>query len=296
MDMEKIILDTDIGSDIDDAVCLAYLLAQPRCELLGVTTVSGQPVERAMMVSAMLRVAGRNDIPVYPGAPEPLLTPVRQSEAPQAKRLINWPHDESFPQGEAIAFMRRTIEQNPGEVTLLAIGPMTNAGLLLAQDPAIGRKLKRIVLMNGSFLHQLPGVSYNEWNSLNDPYATAIVYKAQAPVHRSVGLDVTMQVQMDAHQVQERFSRHPLLQIVRDFSAVWFEKASLMTFHDPLACVSIFDDGILEYERGIVTIELDSKPMMGVTHFKKDASGPHEIAARVDKQRFFDSLFSVFEQ
>ena len=91
MEKEKILLDTDIGSDIDDSVCLAYLLMQPRCELLGVTTVSGQPEKRAQMVSAMLRVAGRRDIPVFPGAPAPLLTPVRQPEAPQASRLCDWP-------------------------------------------------------------------------------------------------------------------------------------------------------------------------------------------------------------
>lgn len=292
---EKILLDTDIGSDIDDAVCLAYLLMEPRCELLGVTTVSGEPVERAMMVNAMLRVAGRTDIPVYPGAPEPLLTPMRQPRAPQASRLAHWPHDTSFPQGKAIGFLRETIEKNPGEVTLLAIGPMTNAALLLGQDPSIAKKLKRIVLMNGSFLHELPGVGFNEWNSLNDPYATAIVYKAAAKVHRSVGLDVTMQVQMDAKQVENRF-KHPLLQIVKDFSAVWFAHADLMTFHDPLACVSIFDEQILEYRRGLVEIELASKPLQGVTHFTPCKDGPHEIAVRVDKQRFFDSLFRVFEQ
>lgn len=93
--------------------------------------------------------------------------------------------------GAYLEFMRDTIRRNPGEVTLLAIGPMTNLGLLFTMDPEIPSLLKRIVLMNGSFEHKL-AVSYNEWNSLNDPYATAIVYNAKAPIHRSIGLDVTM--------------------------------------------------------------------------------------------------------
>ena len=75
MTKEKVILDTDIGSDIDDSVALAYLLMQEKCDLLGVTTVSGQPEKRAMMVSALLKVAGREDIPVFPGAPIPNAIP-----------------------------------------------------------------------------------------------------------------------------------------------------------------------------------------------------------------------------
>ena len=68
----KILLDTDIGSDIDDAVCLAYLLANPKCELLGITTVTGEAIKRAQMASALCTVAGK-EVPIYPGAENPLL-------------------------------------------------------------------------------------------------------------------------------------------------------------------------------------------------------------------------------
>lgn len=291
---EKILLDTDIGSDIDDAVALAYLLRQPRCELMGITTVSGEPDQRAMLASAILKAAGREDIPIYPGAPEAMLGVMPQKKAQQAAKLPNWPHETTFPQGEAIVFMRRTIEQNPGEITLLAIGPMTNAGLLLAQDPAIAAKLKRIVLMNGSFFHTLPTAWINEWNSLNDPTATAIVYNAHAPVHRSVGLDVTMQVQMPAKEVRARFN-DPVLAPVKDFADVWFEQTPVMTFHDPLAAVSIFEDDLLTYERGNVEIELLSPRLRGFTHFTADPAGRHEAARAVDPQKFFDAFFRVFQ-
>ncbi len=290
---EKVILDTDIGSDIDDSVALAYLLMQEKCDLLGVTTVSGQSVERAMMVSALLKVAGREDIPVFPGAPLPMLTEIKQPCAPQADRLKNWPHETQFKMGAYLEFMRSAIRSNPGEVTLLAIGPMTNVGLLFAMDPELPSLLKRIVLMNGSFEHKLP-VGYNEWNSLNDPYATAIVYKAASPVHRSIGLDVTMQVQMDLKEVEARFT-HPLLQPVKDFASVWFEHADKMTFHDPLAAATIFDENICGFTRGKVEIELSSKQLMGVTHFVPDANGPHEIATTVDRERFLDHYFGVFQ-
>src|SRR5215471_2753008 len=124
----KVILDTDIGSDIDDAVCLAYLLAQPQCELLGITTVTGEVEKRAMMASALCKVAGKQ-IPIYPGVDTPLLVPQKQPKAQQASALDKWDHDTQFPKGEAVEFLRRTIRAHPGEVTLLTIGPLTNIGL-----------------------------------------------------------------------------------------------------------------------------------------------------------------------
>jgi inosine-uridine nucleoside N-ribohydrolase len=88
----KILLDTDIGSDIDDAVCLAYLLAHPDAELIGITTVTGEADRRAMMASAQCRVAGKS-IPIYPGARKPLLIDTIQGQAQQAAALTRWPHD-----------------------------------------------------------------------------------------------------------------------------------------------------------------------------------------------------------
>ena len=81
---KKIILDTDIGSDIDDAVCLAYLLSHPDCDLMGITTVSGEPVKRAMLASAICKAVNRN-IPIYPGSEAPLLIKQKQPVAAPGK-------------------------------------------------------------------------------------------------------------------------------------------------------------------------------------------------------------------
>ena len=104
----KVILDTDIGSDIDDAICLAYLLAQPACELLGVTTVTGEAHERAKLASALCKAAGKT-VSIYPGAENPLLIQQKQTRSPQSAALARWPHETSFPQSDAIEFLRRTI-------------------------------------------------------------------------------------------------------------------------------------------------------------------------------------------
>src|SRR6476469_8774674 len=92
-----VLFDTDIGSDIDDAVALAYLLQEPRCELLGITTVSGEARERAMLADAVCRAAGREGVPIHSGTELPLLGPARQPEARQKTVLPRWPHRGDFP-------------------------------------------------------------------------------------------------------------------------------------------------------------------------------------------------------
>ncbi len=287
----KIILDTDIGSDIDDAVCLAYLLAQPACELLGITTVSGEATKRAMMASAQCKVAGKQ-VPIYPGCEKPLLVAERQPCAPQAAALARWDHDTTFPQNQAVEFLRQTIRRHPGEITLLTIGPLTNIGLLFAIDPEIPSLLKGLVLMCGVFTNNLAHVGASEWNAKLDPHATAIVYRAPVAIHRSIGLDVTCQVTMAAAEVRQRFQT-PLLLPVLDFAEVWFRERDRITFHDPLAAVSIFDN-VCTFQRGQVEVELASEHCQGATIWQPGGpTSPHEVALQVDPQRFFSHYFSV---
>lgn len=289
--MKKIILDTDIGSDIDDAVCLAYLLAQPECQLLGITTVTGQAGRRAALASALCQVAGQ-EIPIYPGAEQPLLVTQQQPDAPQAEALERWPHRQ-FSSGQAltaVSFLIQTIRAHPGEVNLLTIGPLTNIGLLFALDPEIPALLKSLTMMCGHFA---PG-GKREWNASGDPHAAAIIYRAAAEIHRSVGLDVTMQVRLAAEQVRARFQA-PLLRPVLDFAEIWFRQQETITFHDPLAAATLFDDPICVFEQGSVQVELADEENAGRTHWTP--GGPqarHAVAFQVDPDRFFDHYFSLF--
>jgi purine nucleosidase len=289
---EKILLDTDIGSDIDDAICLAYLLAQPQCELLGITTVSGEPEKRAMMASAQCKVAGKA-IPIYPGAGEPLLVEQKQPKAPQAAALGNWAYDNDFPAGEAVEFLRRTIRAHPGEITLLTIGPLTNIALLFHTDPEIPYLLKQLVMMCGVFTDRSARPNLLEWNALLDPHATAIVYRAPVVIHRSLGLDVTTHVVMAADKVRDRFQTR-LLRPVLDFAEVWFQQRDAITFHDPLAAVSIFEPEVCEFSRGEVEVELKDEARLGQTRWQPEPAGRHEVALTVDMQRFFQAYFGAF--
>lgn len=291
---KKVLLDTDIGSDIDDAVALSYLLAQPQCDLLGITTVTGEPVKRAEMASAMCRLAGRADIPIYPGAAQPLVMTQRQPLAPQHAALGAWSHESRFPTGEAVEFLRRTIRAHPGEITLLAVGPMTNLGLLFRVDPEIPRLLKELVLMCGKFGPEPARWGHTEWNAIVDPEATAIVFAGGAPVLRSYGLDVTMKLALPRDEVVRRFSAHAPLRQVLEFAQVWFAKQDEIVFHDPLAAVSVFAPDVCGLERGWATIDLRDGPEKGRTLWAADAAGRHDIGATVDVARFFAEYFGVF--
>lgn len=284
---EKVLLDTDIGSDIDDAVCLAYLLANPDCDLLGITTVTGEGEQRAQMASALCLAAGRQ-VPIYIGAETPLLVEQRQPAAPQAAALANWRHESGFSRGEAIQFLRQTIRDHPGEITLLSIGPLTNIALLFKVDPQIPPNLKGLVMMCGAFE---PG--RQEWNAMLDPHASAMVYNTRVRVHRSIGLDVTNQVRMPAAAVRRAF-QVPLLQPVLDFAEVWFQQRETITFHDPLAATTLFDPEMCGFSRGQVGIELGDAENLGKTMWQAMPDGAHEVATQVDPGRFFDHFFSYF--
>jgi purine nucleosidase len=289
--MTKVLLDTDIGTDVDDAVCLAYLLSHPGCELLGITTVTGEAVKRASLVSVLCRAADR-DIPIYPGAEHPMQGEQRQPIAQQAVVLPRWPHESKFPMNQAVDFLAHTIRSHPGDVTLLTVGPLTNAGLLFSQYPDVIELLAGLVMMGGNFDETGPEAQRVEWNVAGDPLASKIAYKALVGVHRSLGLNVTQQVMMSADEVREQFTA-PLLHPVLDMAEIWFAGFyPSITFHDPLAAATVFEPDLCSYQQGIVMLDNGDKP--GRTVWQPGpANAPHQVAVTVDVNRYFQHFFDV---
>lgn len=248
-----ILFDTDIGSDIDDAVALAYLLREPRCELVGVTTVTGDTAKRSALVEIVRRAAGRDDVPVHRGAERVLLHGPGQPDVPQYDAVASRPHTLDRPPDTAVAFLRDTIRARPGEITLLTVGPLTNVALLFSLDPEIPSLLGGFVSMAGWFNNHKP-----EWNATVDPLATAIAFRHPGPGHLSVGLDVTLQCRLPADDVRSRFTVPPL-DVVAEMAEVWFARRSHITFHDPLAAVAVFEPDLLKTATGHVEVGFDGR-------------------------------------
>lgn len=290
--MTKILLDTDIGGDIDDALCLAYLLREPRCELLGITTVCGEPEKRAAVADAICRAAGR-EVPIVAGT-DTTLQPIPVYPTPEgAGELANWPHS-TYEKGDAPEFLYRLISENPHEVVLIGIGNMTNIAMLFRQYPDAPGLLKGLYTMNGYFGSEpLPDPTYN-WNSWADPTASKEVFAAEIATHRVVPLEVTDQLTIEASEARRLLpSGDQLIEAVLDFGSAWLESSGKLTLHDPLAAVTVFCPDICTFERGRVSVETGDIKNMGSTAFVSDPGGNVEVARGVDRGRFYRIMSSV---
>ncbi|MDY5082683.1 MAG: nucleoside hydrolase [Candidatus Limivicinus sp.] len=311
--MKKVLLDFDIGTEIDDAIALAYLLENPECELVGITTSCGEAVKRAEMASMLCKIAGK-DVPIHPGAETPLIVPQMEARAPQAVVVEQYDHETDFEPNSAIPFMQKIIHDNPGEITLLATAPMTNLALLFAMDPQIPELLDGIYLLCGSPTHRrydnvteqkksmdrsdlvrdLASMGVLENNSIVDPHATHITYQAKCKKFVNICNNVSSRVTMTPEEAEKKFT-HPVLKAVYDIAKEWFKDEAYVSFHDPVAAVCIFNDDVCTFKKGTLDVVLDNQLLAGMTIFEESENGPHDVAWTIDEKLFFQHLFEVFD-
>ncbi|PYT93123.1 MAG: nucleoside hydrolase [Acidobacteria bacterium] len=194
---EKVIIDTDIGDDIDDAFAVALALRSPELQILGITTTFGDTEMRAKLLDRLLGEVGRADIPVAAGPPTPPKTAFTQLRYAEGGHFAKTLHPD------AVTFLLEEIRRNPGEITLVAIGPLVNVGSAIEKDRDTFRKLKRVVLMGGSIYRGYGDVGNGpphgpqpEWNILNDIPSAQKLLAAGVPLF-VMPLDST-QLKMDA--------------------------------------------------------------------------------------------------
>lgn len=190
---KKIIIDTDIGDDIDDSFALQYALNHPQIDLIGVTTVYKNAQQRANMAKTLLIENGRGDINVYVGSDDPLQgQPVPfcyERQVAGKTYLLSFQEymSKNRPSPKpAEDYLIEAAEKNPGEITLVCIAPLTNIAKAIQKNSRAMRQYEKLILMNGN----LNG--YHEWNVMCDPEATKIVYESGLPIE-SVGSDLTEQ-------------------------------------------------------------------------------------------------------
>lgn len=290
--MQKVLLDTDIGGDIDDAICLAYLLKEPNCKLLGITTVCGEPERRASVANAICKTVNR-DIPIVAGL-DTTLQPVPVYPTPDgAAALASWEHDV-YEKLDAPAFMYEMIKANPHEIVLLGIGNMTNIATLFNTYPDSPSLLKGLYVMNGYFgQEELPEAYYN-WNSWADPLASQIVFASKVAVNRAITLEITDKLTIEAAKARDLLpADSDLMKAVFDFGNAWLESSNKLTLHDPLAAVCIFHPDVCQFEKGIVRVETHEVMSMGGTSFRASLNGNVEISREVDAERFYQILSST---
>ncbi len=230
----KVVLDTDIGTDIDDGWALGYALKSPVFDLLGVTVTDADTPQRARIACKLLQRVGRTDVPVAVGRRTPSVPPDRidyqfaWAEDFQAYTPVATP---------AVEFLADLIHRNPNQITLIAVGPLQNIGDLVRLHPDVVALVKRVVLMSGS----VGGNAYSptpvpEWNvRLAIPEAQA-VYAAAWPI-TIVPLDSTTYVRLEDQERENlRKAATPLVVALEALLRLWTDRpSSRMTLHDQLA-------------------------------------------------------------
>ena len=202
---QKVIIDTDVGDDIDDAFALALAVKSPELEILGVTTTFGETEVRARIVDRFLGELGRSDIPVLAGKPTGK-TSLSQRRYADEGQFAKSSH------GDAAQFILEQIKKHPGEITLIGIGPLMNVGEVIDRDTATFRKLKRVIIMGGSIHRGYGDYGYNahvppspEWNILNDVKSARKLFASGVPLY-VMPLDST-QLKLDEVKREFLFTR-----------------------------------------------------------------------------------------
>lgn len=292
--LTRVILDTDIGTDVDDCLALALLLGSPEIALAGITCVYGDVALRARMVRKLLALRGLGGVPILKGASEPLLglRPIYW-EGQEGQGLLD-PSDADGGDGEtedAVDFLIRTVREAPEEIHLLAIGPLTSVALALKRDPRFGRDLGALTIMGGALRGPKSlGLPYVEHNIRCDPEAAHVVLSSGIPL-TLVPLDVTTRVRITPAgvariaaagtpfhaAVAEQVDRYPR-----------FGRLGYTFLHDPLAAALVVAPDLVGYETVHLDVELGGRLTAGATLMRAptdDAPANARVALTVDVAR-----------
>ncbi|MGB7975659.1 MAG: nucleoside hydrolase [Roseiarcus sp.] len=315
---EPLLLDVDTG--IDDAFALLYASAHDRAQILGVSTVVGNVSLAAATrnTRAVLALAGRADVPVWPGAATAISIAVRDASEIHGKTGLGHailpepeePSDTLHAADSIIAAAR----SHSGRLILCATGPLTNIAIAVMREPELPRLIKRFVIMGGAYSDSgnvTPAAEFNIWH---DAEAARIVFRAfggigAAPVI-AVGLDVTRKTiidESDVAAIASRIAGKPhgakLTRFLKEASRFYFERMEkllgkrIFTMHDPLAVAVALDPTLVETRLAAVDVETAGRLTTGATvvdwRGQWGRLANTEVAVAVDAERFRSLFFDA---
>jgi purine nucleosidase len=280
----RLILDTDLamgapGSDIDDGFALALALADPALRVDLVTTVGGNSdvVTSTRLTSELLEVLGRTDVPVVQGAP---------AGSDAAEEIV------------------RRVLAEPGELTVVAIGPLTNVAEALALDPKVAEAVRQIVVMGGVFLeHTNVAAMPGEYNFWCDPEAAQAVLESGAPL-RLVGLDVTRRVRLTREDAARLATTGKFGRRAAEHTRSWIDfqervkpreeiEQGSCALHDPLAVAVVTRPDLVTWRPAYVAVSTADPVTRGVAiadllMWDPPPTANCEIATGVDANGFHE--------
>jgi purine nucleosidase/pyrimidine-specific ribonucleoside hydrolase len=284
-----VLLDTDLGDDIDDAYALAVCLRHPRIALLGVSTVRGDTELRAAETRYLLALEGRPELPVAAGSRDALDKLVPLERNCQAG-IVPPTEEERWRAGrqDGVRALAEWSAAHPGAI-LLTIGQLTNVARFRAEFPEQFALLSRLVIMGG---HLDPSLNYAEWNIACDPRAAQMVLSAGKPI-LMVGLDVTLPCRMSKEDLDAiRQARTPLSAALSAMTKMWQGETDPQdprrpTLHDPLAALAVAEPEVLRTVPR--RVEIDRHGNCVLSEGKPNV----DYAVEVDARRALDRVIEL---
>ncbi len=286
-----IVFDTDIGNDIDDALTLAFLLQSPEFDVRAVTTSRFESETRARLAWKLMRLYGRERIPIASGADDALLHRQYRPPAPQFGALTE---SDRLPEGAAhrgVALLVETLVRAEKKLTVVTVGPLSNVALALKTDPRVRDKIERVVLMGGTV-----DMMQAETNIVNDIGAAAIVFDSGVPVVMGPW-DVTRELHFTGADLAKLMeSKVPAAMELAGLLRRWqtWRVGRDPVLHDVLPLIALMKPEWCRFERGKVDVELASPLTRGMTKFTPAGRLPDGVEANVrviravDKRKLLD--------
>jgi len=301
---KRIILDTDPG--IDDALAILLAIASPELQLDGIVTVHGNCIVERTTINALalLELAGASQVPVARGFDLPLVQPsllALETHGDSGLGYARLPSPRIKPQVQhGSDFLIEQIMSNPGEITLVAVGPLTNVAVAIRKEPRIIKALKEIIIMGGSIRHHGNSTPMAEFNVHVDPHASHMVFHSGIPM-TLVPLDVTYQCILTPEDVK-RLNKinSPITKFIDDSTRFYMEfhdeyqHIDGCAINDPLALALAFMPDLCTYEAHYVDVDISGGVSMGNTfadfykHYQKPANMKVALGVRA---RDFVELF-----
>lgn len=289
-----IILDCDIGTDIDDTFALALAILSPELELRGVTTVSGDTHVRALMACRLLTAGGRRDIPVAAGKPN---RPPQALRGMQEQYILQPPAFRSSKpiKASAVDFLYKQLKEHPGEITLVAVGPLSNIAQLLTEHPDCKPWIKRLVIMGGSvrvgYSNKPPPQA--EFNIRADPKAAQVVFTSGIPLVVAP-LDATTMLKLDAAGLRRILGAGTLLNYnVQALYQLWDQKDAPVLY-DPVAVTLCITEKFCKMEN--LDLEVDDKGFTRIGKGQPNARVATAIRSEEFLKWFVDRFVVVTEE
>ena len=295
--MKTVLIDCDPGSD--DALAILAALNSPDLDVVGLTTVGGNGTidDVTRNALAILELVGRAEVPVWRGAGRPLVGEFRfgydyHGEAGVGIRLEH-PTGREQPEPAVDAIVRAALER-PGELTLIALGPLTNLAQAIQLEPRLAEEAAEIIVMGGAV--EAPGniTEHAEFNTYNDPAAAEVVFDSGVPV-TLVGLDVTERVAVPREGEPWIEGDSASAALANRLLAAWFALhpgRGPYGLHDPLAVAAAIDPTLLSCRESRISVETRSGDRFGKTTARY-GPGPVRAALEVDAARAVSLIASL---